>query len=908
MRCYRWLTAFRSMQTLFLCLLLVPAGLCAQSSAEELAETQTQLLTEQPPAAAPPAEVQPAVAPPLSVEVTLERIMAHPDWIGNAPERAYWADDGNSIYYFQKRPGEEHRDLVQIDLSGQVLRTVADEHMGSADHPGGVLSPDRSRKVYSREGDLYVKELPSGEVRQLTRTAARESRPGFMADGRRISFQRGQVVYVRDLASGLEAQVAELILEEDPDEKQEEPDYLRDQQPRLLDFIRTEKQKREAQMRREMQQRRVDPTRVVPPFYLGDDVETHGLSLSPNGRWMVVVLGKKEEDQGRAGTMASWVTESGYVEVEEVRPKVGTGEGAGERLMLLDLVAHEIHELSTEPLPGIGDDPLADLRQAARDRREQRDQQGDEDEIEEEELPLEQAPIAVLVAEQAESEGEERSSDEAEVVEIEAEAGDVQSAQAQSQPEGEEEEEERAEPRPVTFDSIEWSQDGSQVAVMAFSVDHKDRWIATLDVTEKISEPALRPLHRLHDEAWINWSFNDMGWLPDGERFWYLSEESGYSQLYLAEPRYATTRQLTSGSFLVDNVAPSRDGTWLYFDANPDHPGIYDTYRVATSGGEMEQMSTLGGRTTSVLSPDGYHLLLTHSSTTRPPELFLQLNEPGAEAVRLTETASAEFLAIDWVEPEIRAVPSSHVNRPIYSRIYRPQGAMTEPMGRPAVVFVHGAGYLQNAHQGWSGYFREFMFHTLLTRAGYTVLDMDYRASRGYGRDWRTAIYRQMGTPELEDLQDGVEWLVHHEGIDRGRIGVYGGSYGGFMTFLALFKDPDLFAAGAALRPVTDWAHYNHPYTSNILNTPDIDPEAYERSSPIEFADGLAKPLLICAPMQDDNVFFQDTVRLVQRLIELEKENWEVAIYPVEHHGFRQPSSWLDEYRRIFKLFEENLK
>jgi dipeptidyl aminopeptidase/acylaminoacyl peptidase len=185
---------------------------------------------------------------------------------------------------------------------------------------------------------------------------------------------------------------------------------------------------------------------------------------------------------------------------------------------------------------------------------------------------------------------------------------------------------------------------------------------------------------------------------------------------------------------------------------------------------------------------------------------------------------------------------------------------------------------------------------------------MDYRASAGYGRDWRTAIYRRMGTPELEDLKDGVAWLAENKNVDPKRVGVYGGSYGGFMTFMALFRAPELFACGASLRPVTDWAHYNHPYTSRILNTPTVDPEAYERSSPIEYAEGLVKPLLIAHGMQDNNVFFQDTVRLVQRLIELEKENWEVAIYPIEPHGFREPASWLDEYRRIFKLFETHLK
>jgi dipeptidyl aminopeptidase/acylaminoacyl peptidase len=223
-------------------------------------------------------------------------------------------------------------------------------------------------------------------------------------------------------------------------------------------------------------------------------------------------------------------------------------------------------------------------------------------------------------------------------------------------------------------------------------------------------------------------------------------------------------------------------------------------------------------------------------------------------------------------------------------------------------VFIHGAGYLQNAHLGWSTYFREFMFHSLLVERGYVVLDMDYRASAGYGRDWRTAIYRRMGTPELEDLQDGVAWLAANRNVDPARVGVYGGSYGGFLTLMALFREPELFACGAALRPVTDWAHYNHGYTSNILNVPAIDPEAYETSSPIEFAEGLQAPLLICHGMLDDNVFYKDSVRLAQRLIELEKENWELASYPAEAHGFREPSAWLDEYRRIFKLFEMHLR
>jgi dipeptidyl aminopeptidase/acylaminoacyl peptidase len=164
-----------------------------------------------------------------------------------------------------------------------------------------------------------------------------------------------------------------------------------------------------------------------------------------------------------------------------------------------------------------------------------------------------------------------------------------------------------------------------------------------------------------------------------------------------------------------------------------------------------------------------------------------------------------------------------------------------------------------------------------------------------------------MGGKDLNDEVDGAAWLVQNHGIDPKRIGLYGGSYGGFMTLMALFTAPDVFAAGAALRPVTDWAHYNQGYTSEILNIPQDDTLAYRQSSPIYFANGLKGALLICHGMVDENVHFQDAVRLVQRLIELKKDNWELAVFPVEDHGFKEPTSWMNEYKRILKLFETTL-
>jgi dipeptidyl aminopeptidase/acylaminoacyl peptidase len=333
----------------------------------------------------------------------------------------------------------------------------------------------------------------------------------------------------------------------------------------------------------------------------------------------------------------------------------------------------------------------------------------------------------------------------------------------------------------------------------------------------------------------------------------------------------------------------------------------YEVCRVDAGGGDVRELTALDGVEGFAQSPDGSKLLVRHSAAYLPPQLAVVDAATGGTPRELTDTRSAAFKAMPWITPERVEMPSKHGAGTVYGKFYGP--ATREP-GRkyPLVMFVHGAGYLQNVHEGYPSYFREQMFNNLLTEHGYLVLDMDYRASEGYGRDWRTAIYRDMGRPELEDLLDGKRWLVENHGADPERFGVYGGSYVGFMAFIAMFRAPDEFAAGAALRPVTDWTQYNHEYTSNILNRPQDDPIAYERSSPIEYADGLAGALLICHGMIDDNVLFEDSVRLYQKLIELHKDNFEIAPYPMERHGFVHADSWLDEYKRVFKLFETNLK
>lgn len=462
--------------------------------------------------------------------------------------------------------------------------------------------------------------------------------------------------------------------------------------------------------------------------------------------------------------------------------------------------------------------------------------------------------------------------------------------------------------RNVYFSKPIWSPKADQAIVNIRSTDNKDRWISIIN----FENGKLECVDHQHNEAWIGgpgigWSFSSgtLGWLKDDQSIFFQSEKTGYSQLYSYNIKTNKRKALTKGKFEIYDAFLSNDKEYFYFTSNEIDPGEHHFYKMAVNGGKRIQLTHKKGNNQVFLSPDENNMILRYSYANQPWELFLRKKEGDrwGEYTKLTNSYSKEFNSYDWREPEFIKVTASD-GTAIPARIYRPE---ENKKNHAAIIFVHGAGYLQNAHKWWSQYYHEYMFHNFLVDNGYTILDMDYRASAGYGSKWRTAIYRHMGSLDLSDNVDGATYLIKNEKIDKDRIGIYGGSYGGFITLMAQFTQAGVFKAGAALRPVTDWAHYNHGYTSAILNTPFEDSLAYHRSSPIYFAEGLEDHLLICHGMVDDNVNFQDAVRLSQRLIELQKDNWQLAAFPIEPHGFKEWTSWLDEYKRIYKLFNETL-
>ena len=761
-------------------------------------------------------------------DLSVEKIMQDPKWMGTFPSRIQWGIESENIYFQYNLENDPDDSLYKIDLSNQSkIVKVSQQEKENMIPRYGDYNDKKTEMLFTENGKLLLYNIRKASKTELIDLGERIIDPQFMADESKISFILNDNAFIYDLKEGKITKLTNINKGKKREEREEKlsdkNQWIQDENLDLLEVVNERKEKSEASKSyRESVAKEEDYA-----FYAGDK-QVSGLSISPNGKYVSFNLIKRE--RGENTDVPNYVDQSGYTKDLPARSKVGDDKTEVE-LALYNIEKDTVFMVSTAELEGIKDLPD-------------------------------------YVKDYPDKEWEEKV-------------------------------------REVITSPAYFSENGEKAIVSIRSKDNKDRWIAQLD----LEDGSLTTIDRQRDEAWIagpglGWSFGGgtIGWLPDNKHIYFQSETTGYSHLYLLNVDNGDKKDLTPGDYEVFDPELSNNKKYWYLTTSEEGPDVRHFYKMPVMGGKMEKLTNMTGNNQVYLSPDEKYMAIYYSFSNKPWELYLKKTGK-AEAKQLTSGQSEAFANYDWRTPELIKFKAED-GAMVPARLYTPS---EETKNDAAVVFVHGAGYLQNVHQWWSSYFREYMFHNLLTDLGYTVIDIDYRGSAGYGRDWRTGIYRHMGGKDLSDQVDGVKYLVENQGINPEKIGIYGGSYGGFITLMAMFNEPDTFAAGAALRSVTDWAHYNHGYTSNILNEPVNDPIAYRRSSPIYFAEGLEGDLLIAHGMVDVNVHFQDVVRLSQRLIELGKNNWEMAVYPVEDHGFVEPSSWTDEYSRILKLFNESL-
>jgi dipeptidyl aminopeptidase/acylaminoacyl peptidase len=791
--------------------------------------------------------------------LTIDNIMRGPALVGYEPAQVRWSGDSRRIYFQWKQAADKQDaplDTYVVARDGSGLKKLSDDEAKLAPPFGGDSTQDKRLIVYARDGDIFIYDNSSGETRQITKTADAESNPRFLRDGRRISFTRAGNLYVMSLDTGMLVQLT--------------------------------------------------------------DITAAGAAAAPAATAGRGGGGQGQGRGGRGGAAAAAEGEQRGTDSQEYLKK--------EQKDLLETVRERAARRQEDEDKRKRDNPRKPFALQARQSVTSLQLTPDEKLVTAIVVEAGNAKNTIVPSYVTESAYTEDLSGRSNVGDtqsttrlalIAVDTGEVKwvdhgirkapaaapppaaGAAAPTAPPGR-----PAQPqdRDIQLAQPVWSEDGSKAFLVGRAADNKDRWIFALDpATAK-----LRVLADSHDDAWVDGpGANASGWMKNGREVYFASERTGYSHLYAVPFDGGEARALTSGNWEVLNVRQSQDKSKFYLTANLDGPYENHVYSMDAEGGPLTRLTNAPGKHTTTVSPDDRWIADLYSFTNRPPDLFVQENRPLAESRRLTTSPAPEFSQYPWQDAPIVTFPARDGVK-VPARVYKPANF---PSGGPAVVFIHGSGYLQNVDRWWSSsYYHEYMFNHLLMERGFLVIDVDYRGSAGYGRDWRTAVYEHMGGKDLDDLVDAAKYVVSEYHVNPKKIGLYGGSYGGFLTLMGMFTQPDVFAAGAALRPVSDWAYYNHGYTADILNLPQTDSEAYRKSSPIYFAQGLKGALLICHGMVDTNVEFQDTVRLVQKLIELRKENWQLAVYPVENHGFVEPTSWADEYKRILKLFEQNLK
>lgn len=451
-----------------------------------------------------------------------------------------------------------------------------------------------------------------------------------------------------------------------------------------------------------------------------------------------------------------------------------------------------------------------------------------------------------------------------------------------------------------------YSPSGEVMIFDAETLNRKTRKIFNYDVNNK----AIKEIYTETDAAWYERHNNSTRFVSDDEIL-FESEVSGYNNLYIINRDGSGFRQIAGGKYTIIESAFDRKKGAIYFAANLEHPYEYFIYKTDLSGSATIQLTNDSGDVEELrLSDDGKYLFYQQSYINKPDELY-QLDLESGASKRVTFTISPKFSEVNWHIPELVTFQNQEDAQTIYAFVYKPKDY--DPKKKyPLICFAHGAGYLQNVTYGFSPYRDNFMTNTFLTDQGFIVLDVDYRGSMGYGRDFRTKTYGNMGYWEVSDYISGVNYLSSQGMIDKKKVGIYGGSYGGFITLMSMFRHGEIFKCGVALRAVASWLNY---YRSNkwfiVPRLGDLDKDdvedTYKNSSPVTYAEGLSGSLLLTHGMLDDNVFFQDMVQLTQKLIDLKKD-FEVMIYPKENHSFYRQSSWLDQYKRIWKFFEKNLR
>jgi dipeptidyl aminopeptidase/acylaminoacyl peptidase len=425
------------------------------------------------------------------------------------------------------------------------------------------------------------------------------------------------------------------------------------------------------------------------------------------------------------------------------------------------------------------------------------------------------------------------------------------------------------------------------------------------------------------------WSIPDWGeagaqpWpSPDGRWIAFLSDEDGWDHLYVVPSAGGKAVQITKGHFEAWRPAWSHDSTRIAFDANePDRPGDRQV-GIADIGSDPSRATVpityiTAGNGTNIeprWSADDKYVVYQHADTRNSADFFAVETKADAKPVRLSDSMPAGIDKSQFVEPQFVHFPGAD-GKLVPGWLFVPEN-LDRTKKHPAIIWIHGDGVNQN-YDGWHvqrNYAVYYSFHQYLLQQGYVVFAPDYRGSIGYGRDWRNGVFMDVGGKDAKDAWMSANYLKALPYVDSDRIGIWGLSYGGFFTLIAMTDQPKLFRAGVDVAGVVDYVmYYSDPYhgdwTASRIGTPEQNPQVYAKASPISHIDRLERPLLVLHGTSDVNVPYLESVWLIDEALRKGKGNLlSYMMYPGEFHYFTRAHVLLDAWRRVDDFFAFHLQ
>jgi dipeptidyl-peptidase-4 len=396
-------------------------------------------------------------------------------------------------------------------------------------------------------------------------------------------------------------------------------------------------------------------------------------------------------------------------------------------------------------------------------------------------------------------------------------------------------------------------------------------------------------------DRWVN-LHQDLRFVEGTGEFIWASERDGFKHLYLYAGDGRLVRRLTAGDWPVGaTVALDEPRRQLYFTAAVETPVERHLYRVALEGGAPVRLTHEAGIHQAVMAPDCSSFVDFHDSRSSPPSFTIRSLD-GAVLHQLHAPAPID---LDLVPPSLHTFQTNDGAR-LHAAVYRSPAATPAPI----IVAVYGGPHAQTVVDSWA--LTVDLRAQALAMLGFVVLKVDNRGSAGRGLVFEEAIAGRLGDLEIRDQVEGVRWLAGLGFADAARVGIYGWSYGGYLTAMALVKAAEVFKVGVAGAPVTGWDGYDTAYTERYMGTPAGNSEGYRESAVMTHAANLAGRLLLVHGMLDENVHFRHTARLMNAFIAANRP-YDLLIYPNERHMPRSERDRVAMETRILEYFQRHL-